>query len=174
MSILQNILWRVQEGRLYPLVPLARNAPRLRLMYLTKDVFEALNQTRERTEEIERYAQMEADLGEFVTSPTLDPKYLFLLSPVRDSVWEIRTVRPSPGIRTMGLFAEKDIFIATNYASRDQLPGWNSPEWKAAKSRAATEWRNLFPGYEPLRVMDVKQLVTGAIDGKYFKAPRTQ
>lgn len=169
MSILQNILWRLQEGRLHQLVPLARTAPRLRLMYLTSEVFDVLNRPRTITEEIERYAQMEADLGEFVTSRTLDPKYLFLLSPVRDSVWEIRTVRPEPGIRTMGLFAARDLFVATNYASRDELPGWNTPEWKNAKKRARTEWRNLFPGHDPMQETDVKKLVTGAIDGKYFR-----
>ena len=69
----------------------------------------------------------------------------------------------------MGLFAAKDVFIATNFASREQLPGWNTPEWKAAKARARTAWRNMFPGYDPLNDTDVKQLVTGAIDGKYFR-----
>ncbi|AMN46400.1 hypothetical protein ACG33_04630 [Steroidobacter denitrificans] len=77
MSIFQSIFWRVQEGRLFQLVPSAKRAPRLRFMYLTAEVFDAINKHRTDSAEIERYAQMEADLGEFVTSRTLDPKYLF-------------------------------------------------------------------------------------------------
>lgn len=169
MSILQNIRWRVQEGRLYPLVPLATSAPRIRSIYLSTYVYAAINEPRTDSAEIERYAQLEADLGVFVTSPTIDPKYLFLLSPTRESVWEIRTVRPNPGIRTMGLFASKDVFVATHYVSRDQLPGWNSRAWKEAKRHAQTQWRNLFQVYDPLRDTNVQHLVTGAINGKYFR-----
>lgn len=169
MSILQSIAWRLDEGSIRPLVPLPKKAPRLRTMYLTSEVFEAINRERTDESEIERYAKMEADLGSFITSKTLDSKYLYLLSPTRDSVWEIRTVRPDPGIRTLGLFAGKNIFIATNYVSRDQLPGWNTPEWRAAKKRAQACWRNLFPGYEPLRSKDIHELIDGAIDGKYFR-----
>ena len=36
-----------------------------------------------------RVAELQADLEVFVEARTIDPKYLFLLYPARDAVWEI-------------------------------------------------------------------------------------
>jgi len=49
------------------------------------------------------------------------------------------------------------------------LGGWESREWKTVKSVARAEWRKLFNPYQPKVGTDPKQLVTGALDGKYFK-----
>ena len=89
--------------------------------------------------------------------------------PMRDGVWEIRSVRPEPSIRVLGLFAEKDTFIATNAALREDLGGWQSKQWKDPKRLAKVRWRQLFNTYPPLKATKPKLLVSGAIDGKYFK-----
>ena len=31
---------------------------------------------------------------------TIDPKYLFLLAPARDAIWEIRSIRDAPSIKS--------------------------------------------------------------------------
>lgn len=116
-----------------------------------------------------RIAQLQADLEVFVEGRSIDPKYLFLLYPMRDGVWEIRSVRDRPSIRVLGLFACKDVFIATNHALREDLGDWNSREWKAVQREARAEWRRLFGAYDPQITTDIRELVTGALDGKYFK-----
>jgi hypothetical protein len=44
----------------------------------------------------------------------------------------------------MGIFAMKDVFIATNMEFRENLGGWQSREWKNVKRFARTRWAQLF------------------------------
>jgi hypothetical protein len=117
----------------------------------------------------QRVAELQADLEYFVEGMLIDPKYLFLLYPARDGVWEIRSVRPNPSIRVLGLFARKDVFVATNYALRENLGGWQSRDWKQVKQAAKARWTYLFHNYQPQVSTKVHSLVTGAINGTYFK-----
>jgi hypothetical protein len=116
-----------------------------------------------------RVGELRADLERFVTGEPIDPKYLFLLYPARDAVWEIRSVGTDPSIRVLGLFPFTDGFIATNYALREQLDGWQSRGWREVKRAARAAWRRLFNPYLPMVTTKVSDVVTGAIDGKYFK-----
>jgi hypothetical protein len=54
-------------------------------------------------------------------------------------------------------------------ALRESLGGWESREWKDVKRLARTRWTHLFHTFQPLKSTDFRNLVTGAIDGKYFK-----
>lgn len=168
MSIQTLIQWRLQEGRIHELIPMPRRAPRIRKMYVADRLHLALMEAKPTIEETRRFAQLEADLAVFVNSPTIDPKYLFGLWPPRDRVWEIRSVRPKPSIRVLGRFAAKDEFVAIHYVLREDLGGWNSREWKIEKQRAKTEWTNLFYPYDAVDEQDIHNLVSGAINGKYF------
>jgi hypothetical protein len=78
-------------------------------------------------------------------------------------------VRHDPSIRVLGCFAERDVFIATNYALREELGGWQSRAWRDVKVRARTIWTHLFHTYQPVITTNVHDVVTGAINGKYFK-----
>ena len=137
-------------------------------MFLTSDLMTELSKARTSSVETQRFASLEADLAVFVQSPALDPKYLYRLFPPRDCVWEIRSTRPDPQIRVLGLFAEKDVFVATHHALRSDLGLWDSAAWRIAKRRANAEWWRLFSVYQPKTETDVHQLVSGAINGKYF------
>jgi hypothetical protein len=112
---------------------------------------------------------LQADLESFADGTELHPRYLFLLYPARQAVWEIRSTRHDPSIRVLGCFAERDVFIATNYALREQLGGWQSRAWRDVKVRARTIWTHLFHTYQPVITTNVHDVVTGAINGKYFK-----
>lgn len=169
MSIVQLIHWRVSEKRLFPLLPKAAGATPRRAMFLSSELWDLLNYSHEDPEMEDRLGNLQADLEFFVESDTIDPKYLFHLYPSRDAVWEIRSVRPDPSIRVLGLFAKKDIFIATNHALRSDLDGWQSREWKVVKRAARARWAQLFHPYMPQIGTDATKLVTGAIDGRYFK-----
>ena len=96
--------------------------------------------------------------------------FLLKVSPlIRQAVWEIRSVRPAPSIRVLVLFAKKNVFVATNFAFREDLGEWQSREWKNVKRAALAGWRRLFHPYDPLESTNIQNLVTGAINGKYFK-----
>lgn len=154
---------------LFPLIPRAPGTSARRAIYVSEDIWELLSTTHDDQELEERLGTLQADLELFAEGQPIDPKYLFLLSPVRDSVWEIRSVRPEPSMRVLCLFAKKDVIIATNLALRESLGGWESQAWKEAKRLARTRWTVLFHTYLPLAFTRVTDLVTGAVDGKYFK-----
>jgi hypothetical protein len=169
MSIADEIPDRASRGMLFPVIPKARGATVRRALFVSEELNAILNSPEGSQEWEQRVAELRADLEVFVTARTIDPKYLFLLYPSRDAVWEIRSVRDSPSIRVLGLFAGTDVFIATNHALRETLGGWESREWKIVKRTARASWRRLFNSYDPVVDTDVKRLVTGALDGRYFK-----
>ena len=76
--------------------------------------------------------------------------YTSRLMPPRDEVWDIRCVDPEPGIRVLGRFAEKDVFIGLTWEIRLRLKHFDSREWRDAILRCGTLWRQLFPAYPPL------------------------
>lgn len=169
MSIAVEIGHRVSEGRLFPLTPKAAGSAPRRAMFVSNELWDLLATTHDDEEMEDRLGRLQADLELFAEGQPIDPKYLFLLYPARDAVWEIRSVRDAPSIRVLGLFAAKDVFIATNHALRETLGGWESREWKVVKRAARACWNRLFGTYRPLTSTNVRDLVSGAIDGKYFK-----
>lgn len=138
-------------------------------MLVSEGMWKMLSTEHEDDEMEERLGILQADLELFAEGQPVDPRYLFLLSPSYEAVWEIRSVRPSPSIRVLGCFAKKDVFVATNMALREELGGWQSREWKNVKRLARTRWNALFHTYVPMLSTNIHDLVTDAIDGKYFK-----
>jgi hypothetical protein len=169
MSIDDLIVDRVKRGMLYPLVPRSRGDAARRAMFVTERLWGVLTSPIGDSEWERRVGDLQADLERFAAGQVIDPKYLFLLYPSRDGVWEIRSNGSDPSIRVLGLFARRDVFIATNFAMRADLEGWESREWKKVKRAAGAEWRILFHPYEARRTINVRELVTGALNGKYFK-----
>ena len=86
-----------------------------------------------------------------------------------DAVWEIRSAADAPSIRVLGLFADKDVFIATNFELREDLGGWQSRAWKEVKRKAKAIWVWLFQTHKPIITTDINNVVSGALNGKYFK-----
>lgn len=169
MSIEDLIRDRVVKGMLYPLIPKAAGASPRRAMFVSEDLWRVLSTEHHDEDMEERLGILQADLELFVEGQPIDPKYLFLLYPPRDAVWEIRSLRPTPSIRVLGCFAMKDVFIATNMELREKLGGWQSRQWKAVKRSARTRWGHLFHPYTPVSSTNIHDLVTGAIHAKYFK-----
>lgn len=157
---------------LFPLLPKARRSAPRRLMFVSEGLWGLLNSPEGDAEWEERIANLRAELERFVEGRSIDPKYLFLLHPARDCVWEIRCTKHDPSVRVMGFFAAKDVFIATNFCLREDLGGWQSREWRAAKRQAGAEWRRVLHPYSPMPQTRIRTLVTGALDGKYFRTNR--
>jgi len=170
MSIDDLILDRIARGMLHPLTPRAKGTSARRAMLISEEIWQVLSTEHDDDEMEDRLGTLQADLELFAEGQAIDPKYLFLLSPCREAVWEIRSVRPLPSIRVLGRFAKKDVFVATNMEMRENLGGWQSREWKNVKRQACAHWQQLFHTYQPMLSTNIHDLVTGAIDGKYFKA----
>lgn len=168
MSIDDLILDRVRRGMLHPLMPRAPGVGIIRALFLGEMLHDLLTSPEGDDEWEQRVGELQADLERFLADP-IDPKYLFLLYPARDAVWEIRSVVPDPSIRVLGLFPKRDVFVATNFASRAELGGWQSRGWREAKRLAGAIWRKVFGTYKPKQFTKISQLITGAISGIYFK-----
>lgn len=169
MSIRDVIKDAVGRGMLYPLMLRAAGTSARRGLFVYDKLWEVLQSPEGNEEWEKRVAELQADLEQFAEGAPIHPKYLFLLYPAVKAVWEIRSTGSSPSIRVMGLFAEKDVFIATNFSLREDLDGWQSRGWKEAKRLAGARWRHIFHTYPPKLGTDIHTHVSGAIDGKYFK-----
>lgn len=169
MSIQDEILDRWGRGMLFPVMPQARGEPVRRALFVNEALNSALTSPVGDETWEKRIGELRADLEVFVGAPTIGPKYLFLLYPSLDAVWEIRSVGHDPSIRVLCLFALKDVLIATGHALREDLGEWESREWKKVKREAKAAWRRIFDPYQPTQGTDAKLLVTGALDGKFFK-----
>ncbi len=168
MSIQNEIIHRHTEGSIFAIVPKAKGAAPRRALFVTEEIWTELNSTHDDFWE-KRYGELQAHLDVFASGALIGPKYLSLLYPARDAVWEIRNPESNPSLRVIGLFAQRDVFIATEIIRRDQLDGWQDRGWRELKRRAQAKWRNLFNTYPPLITADVYKVVSGAEVGRYYK-----
>jgi hypothetical protein len=169
MSIVDAIAARVQEKQLFLLTPRAPGSSAKRVILVAEDLWNFLQESGPDQDWEDRKGELQADLEVFADGSAIGPKYLFLLYRASEGVWEIRSTRPDPQIRVLGRFVEKDIFIATNYALRDDLGGWQSRAWRDVKVMSRAVWTRLLHSYQPLITTNVNDVVSGAINGKYFK-----
>jgi hypothetical protein len=91
--------------------------------------------------------------GEFsvAENPYAKPSNVMLarVDPVTSEIWDIRSIAPTPGIRCLGVFVDKDTFVALTWNYRENLeePG----EWEAEINRFTSDWRELFGDVEPYK-----------------------
>ena len=115
-----------------------------------------------------RFAELQADLVNFLVELDIEKNYLKQLRPPTDGVWEIRSQRVEPTIRVFGQFAAKNILIATSFRYRGDLEELTNPEWDYEKKLTQRTYRQLFPSYQAKTTTDAFQLFDGAIDEKYY------
>lgn len=169
MSIETILKDRVDRGMLHLLLPKAKGATVYRVLLIADRLHKMLESATNNPDMEERIGWLMADLEVFVTSKSLRPEYIFWLYPRSKGVWEIRSVQDEPSLRVFGLFAAKDVFVATNFALRKHLGGWDSSEWKRERRNATVEWNGLMQPYNPIYAVSEKDVISGAVDGKYFK-----
>ena len=169
MSIEREIISQDISGRLKLVVPRVSSDQLIRRLYLTKQLYAKVYEEKETESEKKMFENLKADLQVFVSSNTIDPKYLWCLRPPENGIWEIRSTRQRPQIRVFGAFAAKDVFIGTHYKLRDELGKIDSRQWEMEIARTKTIWTDHFPTYTHKKTTDQKQLFTGALDEKYFR-----
>ena len=98
---------------------------------------------------------------------------LKILSPPPDEVWELRK-RERPSTRIFGRFAMKDVFIATNIRTAEDLFAleWLSgdrvkwPVWRQEIRRCKAVWRSHFLDYQPVSGGRLDDYISNAIDAR--------
>jgi hypothetical protein len=161
MSISDEIKVLVDGERLFRLRPIVL-PPRhneIRQMYVSEEVNARITGPWADGPDEFRCGKAHADLLAFTYRDPLviakDPRhggssYASRLQPPGDEVWDIRCVDPAPGIRVLGRFANKNVFIGLTWEIRLNLKDFDSREWRDAIVRCGREWRLLFPAYDPL------------------------
>ena len=154
-------------GRLIRLPLRVPKDPIVRAMFLVPTLHAKLMCSREDDIEKRRYVALRASLEKFVTNANLESSYLKPLSPKADCVWEIVNKKPRPSLRVFGLFATRDVFIATNHQVRGFLGARGNPAWSEEIRRAVFEWRQLFHEHQqtPFRPLrgTLDEVISGAV-----------
>jgi len=159
MSILAEITNRIQEGRLQELLPALPSQRLVRRMIVSPDIAALVLGPWTEPDWEERCNYLRADLDRFISGQTIPVtagklndrhSYLKQLIPAAGEIWEIRSRDPDPSLRVMGRFAAVDVFVALAWYKRASLGGPSSRPWRDATVQCATDWRNLFPAYEPI------------------------
>ena len=97
-----------------------------------------------------------------------DDAFLGFLNSPTDTVWDLRSRDPRPGIRLLGQFVARNKFVALIPASRSvELPyiergplnEADSPEWKAAiRDCEVLSYRLLHP-FEPIKGVEISEIL---------------
>jgi len=163
MSIRDDIKACCEEGRLVEHSPLVSRGVALRTVYVSAlrldgrpSLHDLLSGPGAASERV-RWLYARQYLDAFVEEPriTIPPdsmkaKLAFMsrLQPGEQEVWDIRCFDPAPGLRMLGRFAEKDVFIALNWGFREEID-INKGTRKSDKRRYAMcqcerAWQELF------------------------------
>lgn len=167
MSIYDEIAYWSNQNRLFLLRP-SLGEPATRTMYVCTEVQKLLDGPWDNPEWETRCFHLAADLENFVRGRRLAvstgtegiTSQLKRLDPARDEVWEIRSRAPQPGLRVLGRFAQKDVFVAISWYFRVDLGEYGAREWRDACVGCIAEWNKLFPHYEPLLGDDLRDYVS--------------
>jgi hypothetical protein len=182
MSIRDEINARIGEGRLFQLKPLNEKDNKRRTVLMSREIQKLVCGPWPTEGQMgARCARLRGDLESLVTAENItvcwEPykarnEQIGRLCPTSDEVWDLRSQKPTPGLRVFFRFAEKDVFVVLTCAPRSvpvpwlyrvPLLGRREPrEWKKAIRECRHEWRALFPTYDPLSAESVHAYLTGA------------
>lgn len=116
-----------------------------RSVYLHPTVHRAIIDETGPDEHLERMLALRADLDRFSSGGRIpdDARYLKLLRPHGDGIWEIKSYQRPP-YRLLGMFARRDVFIGLAMAQRGHLGRNNSREWRNLIATARHRWNEIF------------------------------
>lgn len=174
MSIGDVVRARIGERRLFLLRPVDPRLTTRRVMLMSEAVRRAAidGPWQDEAEEFRLSAVLRAELERFVLGGSLwvtlngagRPK-LEDMKRLRGAteVWEFKG-KTRPQVRVFGRFAAKDVFVATHWKWRRDLPDDDPSKWKREFRRCRTTWTNLFHPYPPHTGVDVDDYVGESYD----------
>ena len=186
MSILEKIEKRKREGRLFVLPLQQVNESPVRTILVTPKLYKQLTGADWKTaDEAIRLSKLRGDLEHFIKngqiSMHLDPSqrkqtkaaqaaYMGLLKKPENGIFDIRSRDPKPGLRVLGGYAHKDVFVAIECHPRSRRVPWlgwpplkdgKSKAWKEAIGKCRKKWKDLFGQDTPLTGSDPDVFLTG-------------
>lgn len=138
--------------RLIPVVPQIP-VPIVRQVYVSKGVHEMLSiANTDPGREAERMSMVSLldgfTEGRYVSVSNNGknrPRHMMAkLDTEKDEVWEFRSTSPKPGLRLLGCFALKDVFVGLALERRILLDSLGSRPWRDIIWETETHWRNIF------------------------------
>lgn len=165
MSIATEIQDRTNRGDLIAIKPLVDSDPQDRQIFVTPDVYKMLvgpwQNERQQIEWFEARAIMDSFVaGRLISASSVrnSDVQLKLLDTSPRCLWELRATKPRPGIRLLGLFAQKDCFIILNWRERPFLK--NRRLWNEAFRECRAKWTGLFYTYGPLEEVNCNDYIS--------------
>jgi len=156
MSITDYIKHRIaalEGSRLFSLPPVVPVDEVVREVFISEEVYEIVMPPWPENYDGSRQAGHRGDLDAFTLgdrfSVAEDPfkkpfnAMLARTHPVSDEIWDMRTTDPLPGIRSLGAFGGKDLFIALVWDYRENFDG-DPDHWDFEINRCKTKWDELF------------------------------
>ncbi len=150
-----------------------------RTMFIGADVVELLETswTPEQEEEERRAGFLLGDLEAFVRGKEIGAcmvpgeadrhAHMAILDPAENGMWDLRSVKPPPGLRVVGFFAKPDVFVGLRWGPRsvewlDRAPleHAESRQWRDVILLAQREWDRLFLGLPPFVGDDFDDYIT--------------
>lgn len=179
MSIEAILCELVRDGRLVPIEPIL-GGHQERLVFAPPEVLRELDPDTAIFIDPSNAGELRAWVDGFTNgrsitvgsdrNRTVDIK---ILNPKYDEVWELRK-RNSPSTRIFGRFASKDVFIATNICTCNDLFSmqWVTngyirwPVWRREIRRCKAVWRALFVNYKPVSGGNLDDYLSNSIDDR--------
>lgn len=161
MSIDGWIKQLVDGKRLYLIESPFMSDHHSRTLLVSKEIHDLVNPPWPNTRAEVRFSKLRADLENFACggemSVCTEPfqgreEDLAVLDPKEDGVWDLRSRNPSPGLRIIGQFADRDVFFGAVLATRSKpesglrgpLGAKDSEQWKSAISDCRKTFNGLF------------------------------
>ncbi len=154
---------------LFCLAPLVRSTPVIRTLFVSVEVNDVMYPSSWPSNcngyrlSLFRTALDAFVAGEWISvaeKPFNKPPDAFLarVDPITNDVWDMRCIDPKPGIRCLGCFAEKDVFVALTWGYREDF----CPEdWPIEVGRCMTAWNRLFNQLSPFRGAHLDEYLSG-------------
>ena len=166
MSIRELWAKRVREGELIKLDFSIRGPQEKRTVLLSPEINALISGPWRDSAMRDRCYRLRADLENILAGARLtccdipreakEKHQIGRLDPIEDKIFDIRSLEPSPALRIIFHFAERDVFVihtcsprSVNVSWLTRLPLVNEKLWRRAISNGKARWSILFPGHEP-------------------------
>jgi hypothetical protein len=169
MSIPRNIIrTKIDDGVLANIQPTRRGMRHSRVILATQGIARELMGPWTDQQTAIRMAALRAHLDRFLEGGLVDANYVKPLSPRNtEEVWEIKQINPSPSLRVLIRFIEKDAVVAFMIEERAPLGPKGSPQWKRVIRTTKARWTAVFGTYQPHSGIELDDYLSNASDNRF-------
>jgi hypothetical protein len=140
----------------------------VRILYVSNEIWNVISPPYSDDPEGERHAEFRQTLDAFLEGaefsvaedPYTKPSDAMIarVDPVDREIWDIRSIAPHPGIRSLGAFWRQDVFVALTWDYRENLD--STERWHVEISRCFDTWRQMFGMRCPFKGSSLDEYLT--------------